>query len=160
MTIKKINYVLNFTSFLFCSIAILLAITFNLEYKLSIIEIDNRTSINYHSLVSELEPNDTIIFKEKDMYHIDTYLSKDICNYRITTTSYQMPYSAYIGKVLFILPFHVPFKALSIILYFISVILTIFCLFKLHQLNYLPNKQHIKQLISKIKLTKHQSLRS
>ena len=160
MTITKLKYVTNFTSFLLGSIAFLLTLNFNINYKISIFEIDNYTYINYYSPINTLSQNDIILFNEKDMYHVDTYLSNDICNHYITTSSHQIPYSSYIGRILIILPFIIPFQTISNSFYILSTILIVICFIKLHHLKYLPNIKNIMLLLSKIHSKEHRSLHS
>lgn len=160
MTTKKIKYVLNFTSYIFSSITILLILSFPIKHPFSFIEINNSTYFNYHLPINNLSPNTQVIIKEKDMYLIETYLTKDVCNSRIITSSHELPFSSYIGKVILILPFLIPFKLIFNICFTILALLIPFCFYKLNELKHSLNIKHTKYSLSKTNSKEHQSLHS
>lgn len=155
MALKKVIYVLNFTSFICCSLSLLLLILSPVQYRFMVTEIDSNTYITYHTPISHLSENDLILTKQGNDYVCTTYLSKDAGNRRLHTDSTIIPYVSYIGKVVFTIPFLISYHTLSQLGCMLLLVYGLHCFTSLHHLKMLPDIANIKLPHIRTKVQSH-----
>ena len=128
MTIKKINFVLFFTSIIFCLITVSLLLIFPIRENLSLTEINNNTFIAYRTSLKQINYQDQIIYLKDNIVKLDTVRSIDVGNRQIITNNNLIPYLYFKGKILFIIPFHYSLT-ISLLLSSLFIIVVVSCYF-------------------------------
>lgn len=124
MSTNKFLSVINFTSLICFSLSLLLSLICPIHYKLSSININDKTYITYEITPKNLRHDDIIIITNNN----ETFTTKldytDLGNYRVYTENDYYTFSKYHGKIIATLPFISPLQPVEyilIVLIFISL---------------------------------------